>query len=220
MSMDVLKMGLAQSFPGIDPRIHISLAIVTAVKVSAEGVKADVKMVPSQCEETVMVGPCGANGGSGLYIPITIGQVVIVAFPQGNADCGGQIIGSTWDTGDPPPSAAIDNPDDVALVAPRVRTIRVITTDNGNIILDSGGNVILRSVGDIVLESGVHTLLGTAQATLGVARLADTVAVTIPPGTILVENITPPFTPPYIPNPLPIRLTGTITSASDKVRSS
>lgn len=206
MSMDVIKSGLALSFPGIDPRVHIALAIVTAVKVSAEGVKADVRMVPSQCEETVMVGPCGANGGSGLYIPITIGQVVIVAFPHGNADCGGQIIGSTWDTGDPPPSTAIENPDDVALVAPGGRTVRIVTTTSGEIVLESDGS----------------TRLGSEGATLGVARRTDSVEVTIPGLLPIVPNpaFPAPGEPQFFLSLLPITLTGTITSASDKVRSS
>jgi hypothetical protein len=190
---DVLKMGLAQSFPGIDPRIFVALAIVEEVSVTRAGVKADVRVLPFNEPETVMVGAPGANNGSGLYIPVTPGQIVIVAFPRGSSDEGGRIIGSSWDTGDPPPAAALDHPGDVALVAAAATAIRLVTTATGVIVIASGG----------------ATLLGAETATLGVARLGDTVQVTIPIGTFDIGGV---------PNPVPVIVTGTITSASAKVK--
>lgn len=203
---DVLKMGLAQSFPGIDPRVWVTLAMVEAVTVTSDGVKADIVTIPEQRKETVMVAMAGADSGGGLYIPVRPGQVVIVEFPRGNSDEGGRISGSNWDPGDPPPSVVLDNPDDIALVGRAGITIRLVTSDDGPIVLESGGD----------------TLLGTEDATLGVARLTDTVEVTIPPGTVIVLNplFPGPGQPEFIPNIFPITLTGTITGASGKVRSS
>lgn len=54
----------------------------------------------------------------------------------------------------------------------------------------------------------------------GVARNADDVTVTIPPGTVLVPYAGPGPTPPGTPvlNTTPINVTGSITSASTVVR--
>jgi hypothetical protein len=57
---------------------------------------------------------------------------------------------------------------------------------------------------------------GAGIADLGVARLTDSVSVTVPPGTFGVA-FSPPST--LILNPAPVVVTGTIVSASTKVKS-
>lgn len=204
MATNTQQVGEAVSFPGIDPRVWFARAIVQAVTVSAAGAKADVIVLPFGAKETVSIGSSFATDRAGFFFPVKIGECVFVSFPRGESNEGGVIIGSCWDRGDPLPQTAIDNPNDVALVAPADRTIRLVTTDGGKVVLESGGD----------------TLLGNETATLGVARLTDSVQVTIPPLIPIVPNpaFPGPGQPEFFLSLLPITITGTITGASAKVK--
>lgn len=198
MRFDANRMGAALGFPGIDPRNWIVLAVVEAIRVDANGAKADVVLLHDERTETVAIG--GAVGsGHGLYVPVQVGQLVIVVLPLGSTDAGGVIVGAAWDRGQAPPATVLDNPDDTALVGADGRAVRVLA---------QGGAAVL---------AGDNVDLGDEGATLGVARLGDTVTVTMPIGSILIPN-PPTFVPPMIPNPAPYPVSGTITGASSKVR--
>lgn len=207
MSMDSQRMGLAVSFPGIDPRVWSSWAIVEAIRIDGKGVAVDVVVVDTGKSATVgLAAPTGRRYG--LYMPIEIGDAVVVLW--NGASGTGQIVGSMWDTGTPAPAAVVDNPQDAALVGPPGRRLRLLSLDDGT------------TPGSAVLATGTGpVLLGSEQATAGVARLGDSVEVTIPAATVAVPNpLFPGSGPEFIPNPLPIVLSGTIVSASAKVRSS
>lgn len=203
-AFDQKQMGAAFGFPGIDPRVWCAWGIVQFIKIDAAGPKADVAILPTGEIETVAIG--GQHGrGHGLYIPIQVDQLVMIEFREGDADAGGVIVGSRWDTGDPPPDVVLDNPLDTALVGRIHRTMRLLAQGNGNLVAGA-------DVGQV--------LLGDEAASLGAARVTDTVEVTIPPGTVVILNplFPGPGQPEFIPNPLPITLSGSIVSGSAKVR--
>jgi len=207
MSMDSQRMGLAVSFPGIDPRVWSSWAVVEAIRIDGKGIAVDVLVLDTGKPATVgLAAPTGRRYG--LYVPIEIGDAVVVLW--NGASGTGQIVGSMWDTGTPAPAAVVDNPQDAALVGPPGRRLRLLSLDDGT------------APGSAVLATGTGpVLLGSEQATAGVARLGDSVEVTIPAATVAVPNpLFPGSGPEFIPNPLPIVLSGTIVSASAKVRSS
>jgi hypothetical protein len=65
-------------------------------------------------------------------------------------------------------------------------------------------------------ERGSSTRITLGQSAKDAARKGDTVKVTIPPNTVLIQVPNPAGVPPFlqIPNPAPIELTGEITSGS------
>lgn len=201
--LDQLRLGSAASFPGIDPRVWVRYAVVEAVKIDARGAKADVLMLPTGEPETVHLGGMLAPQG-GCYVPVAIGQMVVVIVPMGDANHGAVAIGAVYDEGQPAPGIVISNPDDTALVARDGRKVRVLSQGSGDAVVNALGAGAVR----LGLDSGGRQTSG----------VGDTVTVTIPIGTIMIENTVPPFMPPIIPNPDPITLSGTITSGSAKVR--
>lgn len=199
--IDALRMSSAFARPGMDTRVNFAVCAIKAIKIDATGKFADVVMFPDGNVETVLIGVGGGQGG-GLHIPYSVDDVVVVAFPNGNADEGGVIVGGVWDPGQPPPEVVVDNPDDPAWVARAGRTLRLLASDDGGLVLE--------------VEDGL-VKLGAESATRGAARLQDTVEITFPPNTIHIPN-PPTFTPPSIPNPVPITFSGVITSASGTVK--
>jgi hypothetical protein len=207
--IDVVKMGTAFERPGMDTRRWFMVGVIKAIRVDASGKYADVDVfTPEPRPETVLIGAGGGQGG-GLHLPYSVGDLVVVAFPDGNSDAGGVIVCGFWDPGQPPPDVVVENPTDGAWVARPGRTLRLVATEDGLLILR--------------VEDG-QVRLGDELASRGVARISDSVQVTIPPNTVIVQNPLFPGVPPgsqpeFIPNPLPITLEGLITSASTAVRS-
>ena len=140
-----------------------------------------------------------------MLIPYAVGDLVVVAFPDGNPEAGGVILGGIWDLGQPPPGIVVTNPTDPAWVAKAGRTLRLVASAAGGLVLE--------------VDAG-EVKLGAESATRGAARIDDTVTVTIPPGTVAVPNPLYPATSPdpFIVNPIPITLDGVITSASGTVK--
>lgn len=221
--LDQLRLGSAASFPGIDPRVWVRYAVIEAVKIDARGAKADVLMLPTGEPETVHLGGMLAPR-AGCYVPVEIGQMVVVIVPMGDANHGAVAIGAVYDQGQPAPEIVTANPEDAALVGRTDRQVRVVAQGTGRaeVMAQGNGNVVAKAYGDgdvlaNTLGSGL-VRLGLEAGGRAAAGVGDTVTVTIPIGTIMVENTTPPFMPPIIPNPGPITLSGVITSGSPKVR--
>lgn len=97
------RLGLLMRGPGMDTRYHIKRAIVDQVVVDpAEGVFADITLMPNNEPETAFVGVPYAGGGFGFYVPIQVDDTVLVAIPDGDTSTGPVIIARCWDAGDPP----------------------------------------------------------------------------------------------------------------------
>lgn len=145
---DVAKVANAVSRPGIDPRKFVDLGIVTAVDVSASGVHVDVTTTDG-VEETAEVSPPYGGPGYGLHLPIDLDRTAVIAMPDGVYDSGARVIGTVWDSGDPPPPEVLANPDDVVLVVKPGQSVRIIVSGGGDAVIEArdGGIVAIGSPG-------------------------------------------------------------------------
>lgn len=220
--IDMQRLAMGVSMPGIDPRIWVSLCVVNAVTVDGTGYFADVSIMSTATTdddgnvvaqtETVRIAPEYAGNGFGLYVPIDVGDEVIVEWIDGDPDHGGILTKRAWSSSDPPPDVAQNNPDDVLLIAKKDVNIRIITQGQGNVVLQ--------------VDQG-KVLLGNEKNTLAVARKTDTTdcgtLVFLPNAGLAPAALTyiPPGTTP-VPPTLPtvnIPLSGIINSGSKNVES-
>jgi hypothetical protein len=200
----------------MDPRAWCSLAIVQSVVVDeAEGVFCDVLLMPSKRRETARLGAAYAGSGWGLYAPPMVDDEVLVSAPSGDPALGLVITSRLWSPADVPPADAATHPEDVLLTVRPDKSLRLVVSGGGKVIL------------------------GTADASRGVARLDDTVnlgnktVVVVPgPPALYTETVTDaegtivsvlgplPYTPGVSPPPGITPLVGKVSSASETVVSS
>jgi len=148
---DFGRIANAVSRPGIDPRIWASLAVVRAVTVDpAEGVFADVTLLPSQLESTARLGTEYAGSGFGAYFPLRVGDEVVVSLPSGDPAEGMVISKRVWSPSDPPPQDAINHPADVALTVQPGQSMRFLLSDGGTFAVTAPTTNV---VGDVNLGS-------------------------------------------------------------------
>lgn len=154
-SPDIRRLGSAVSYPGIDPRVWFSYAIVKELGYDAdEGVFADVMLVPDGEPETVLLGHPYAGGDFGFWFPVNEGDTVLVAMPRGDQAGGPVIVSRVWNAGDPPPSDIQDSGNseeptkDVVLKVQSSQRL-VLRTSAGDTVLDvsEGGNVSISVAG-------------------------------------------------------------------------
>jgi hypothetical protein len=135
----------------MDPRSWCSLAIVQSVVVDeAEGIFCDVLLMPSKRRETARLGAAYAGSGWGLYAPPMVDDEVLVSAPSGDPAQGLVITSRLWSPADVPPADAATHPEDVLLTVRPDKSLRLIVSGGGKVVL------------------------GTADASRGVARLDDT----------------------------------------------
>jgi hypothetical protein len=214
--IDFAALGRAMARPGMDPRAWCSLAIVQSVVVDeAEGVFCDVLLMPSKRRETARLGAAYAGSGWGLYAPPMVDDEVLVSAPSGDPALGLVITSRLWSPADVPPADAATHPEDVLLTVRPDKSLRLVVSGGGKVIL------------------------GTADASRGVARLDDTVnlgnktVVVVPgPPALYTETVTDaegtivsvlgplPYTPGVSPPPGITPLVGKVSSASETVVSS
>lgn len=176
---DMGRISAAVSRPGIDPRVWVSLAVVTAVKVDpVHGILVDVLLLPSRVPETARVASVYAGPGFGLYFPIDVDDEVIVEAPEGNLDAGLVVTPRLWGegTGAPPADAATSPTDLILLVKPDA-TLRIATLGHGNIVIHPRGDGKLKLGGESGLRdaSGVgdHIALNMIDFTQAVNEIID-----------------------------------------------
>jgi hypothetical protein len=211
--IDFAALGRAMARPGMDPRAWCSLAIVQSVVVDeAEGVFCDVLLMPSKRRETARLGAAYAGSGWGLYAPPMVDDEVLVSAPSGDPAQGLVITSRLWSPADVPPADAATHPEDVLLTVRPDKSLRLVVSGGGKVVL------------------------GTADASRGVARLDDTVnlgnktVVVVPgPPALYTETVTDaegtivsvlgplPYTPGVSPPPGITPLVGKVSSASETV---
>jgi hypothetical protein len=119
-------------FPGADPRSWISLAIVTDLGVDPNSnVYADVELLPSGDKETCIIGTPYSGNGYGAWLPPTVGDLVVVAFPRGDSAAGPVLFSRLWSGSDRPPAElglvnGADPPTDPVIVVGEGQTVRVV----------------------------------------------------------------------------------------------
>lgn len=187
MNLDIARWSLALERPGIDPRTWTTLAVVTAVNVSAHGVNCAITTIAG-VDETAALSPEYAGPGFGLYAPIAVGDGVVVAFPEGVMNTGGRIVGRVWDEGDPPPAEVTAHSQDFILVVQENRSLRLVAHGTGDVRIgvDSAGKVRLGDVDatdPVALKSDLDAWVGGIDAKL--AAIAAEITALTPglPGT-------------------------------------
>jgi len=216
--MDVQRLGQALARPGMDTRCWVCIASVKKfVLDDKHGPLADVLILSSSSStmgddgvaagdiETVRVGPVYAGPGFGFYAPLDVDDEVLVAFPEGNPDHGGVIIGRLWSRSDPPPSTAVDNTADVCLHVKDGDSVRIVTS--------GGGKVLLGKVGEAtksVNREGDSVDMGTWQVTAVVTGI-QTIQFTPPGGLPITLSLATPG---------PFQFTGKTKHGSDTVEAS
>lgn len=138
--VDTGRLGKALSRPGMDPRVHVQTAFVTAVHLDPEhGYFVDITLMPSGVEETARVAPVYAGSGFGIFLPVQIDDEVVVVTPHGDPNAGLLVIARPWDNGTPPPADAANHPDDLLILAKDSANIRIVTGGSGNVIIEPRG---------------------------------------------------------------------------------
>jgi phage baseplate assembly protein gpV len=167
--IDFAAMGRVLARPGMDPRSWCSLAIVQSVVVDeAEGVFCDVLLMPSKRRETARLGAAYAGSGWGLYAPPMVDDEVLVSAPSGDPALGLVITSRLWSPADVPPADAATHPEDVLLTVRPDKSLRLVVSGGGKVVL------------------------GTADASRGVARLDDQVNIGTKTVTVQVLVPSPP----------------------------
>lgn len=192
---DPARLAALVSRPGIDPRIHLSLAVVDKIRVDPEhGVFADITLLPGEEPETALVGSSYAGSNFGQHFPLQEEDVVLVAVPDGDLDAGPVIISRMWSENDKPfaEMKGEESSDDrgvyeqaqkVVLRAKAGTDTTIIVSDgatislkvegsgNINLVVD-GGTVTLgkethEALDGVVHGSGIDTFTGTTYTALG-----------------------------------------------------
>lgn len=211
IDMQLLSEGVSR--PGIDPRVWVSLAIVDAVNVQdGQGVFVDVTLIPSRNEETVRMGAPYAGDGFGSYAPVKEDDEVVVMFPSGDPNEGGILIARLWSASDPPPSEAVDNPNDTLVQVEKDTNYRMIASGSGNIVATvENGQVELGGEDNLspVARKDDAVNLGTFAATFNTTGAMITLSITPPMGGSPVVL--------SVGTPGPFEVDGNIKEGSSKV---
>lgn len=173
-SIDVSRLADAVARPGIDPRTWVSYAVCTSepyfeTTAGQQDCFVDIYLMPSGVQETARVGSIYAGNGFGLWTPLHKDDEVLVCAPSGDPDEGLVVTQRLWSPSDPPPQEAADNADDVVLMVEEGRSVRIGVRGGGTV------------------------RLGQVEASRGVARIDDPVAVyRVLTTTVVVVTPTPP----------------------------
>lgn len=206
-------LGKAVSHPGIDPRTHMSLAVVKAVGVdpNGDGILVDVVLMPSQVEETVHLGASYAGPGFGFYLPLEVDDTVLVAFPNGDMDAGGVVVQRLWAAAEPPPISDITSSGkpilDLVLVVKKDQHLRIITDGSGNVTMIPKGTGKVGIGGEPGAAGMEPMVLGTTLQTYLASLTTWLTALATWAGT---------QTPPFVGGPPPTP--GTVTATKGEVK--
>ena len=153
--IDFASLGRALARPGMDPRSWCSLAIVQSVVVDeAEGVFCDVLLMPSKRRETARLGAAYAGSGWGLYAPPMVDDEVLVSAPSGDPAQGLVITSRLWSPADVPPADAATHPEDVLLTVRPDKSLRLVVSGGGKVILGGAEASQPVALGGVVSAAG------------------------------------------------------------------
>lgn len=204
LTVDVARMAEGFSRPGIDPRTWSTIALVTAVEVTAAGTYVRITTIGGIVETAAVVTQYGGPG-YGLYCPVAVNDWVLIEVPEGDWNAGARVVAQVVDAGNPPPAEAMAHPEDVALVVKPGQSIRIVVSGGGDAIVEA--------------RDGGSVKLGGEDATRGVARASDTVALSTAQALALQTALDARYT---VLNPLATipagTVTGAIATASDIVK--
>jgi hypothetical protein len=163
-SMDIARFSRLAKRPGVDPRMWLAVATVTEVAVDPEvGAYAEVELaMAGGDQETARISSGLAGAGYGLWMPLFVGDLVVIGYPGGEADYGPVLIGRLWGGQLPPPPETVaatqgarsvetgrDPTDDVVLRAKDGTSVRAYASGTGGMTLkvEGSGNVTIEQAG-------------------------------------------------------------------------
>jgi len=195
-SVDSASMSSLVSRPGVDPRVWLTLATVEDIGYDAKhGLFADVAYIPDGQKETAAVGTPYAAPGAGLVCPFGIGDVVLVAVPNGDTGHGPRVIAQGWnETNTPPPEAQSTSntqefgPDVVWRFKKGIKYKMLSTDGEIDILVDGAGkvNIVASGSGDIDITNSGSGDINVAATGGGKAKMTSTVSVTVDAPQILL----------------------------------
>lgn len=153
---DVGAIASAVSRPGIDPRQWIKLASVEELGFDPlEGVFADLLLLPEGVPDTALVGSTYAGAAFGDWCPLEVGDLVVVAIPDGDSGSGPVVIARCWNAADPPHPDFGDGsePSQDRVIRSRTgRAIKLRTSGTGamSLVAEGAADAELTSLGGIV----------------------------------------------------------------------
>lgn len=198
--IDVGALSQAVSRPGIDPRVWVSTAFADSDSVvdADHGVFVDVTLSPSGHQMTARVVPDYAGHGFGVYSRIHKDDELVIQIPNGDPADGAVVVGRPWSAADPPPSDAVNHPEDVVVVVEKDHSLRITTTGAGQVIVTSPtiklgseqssepvplGNVLAEALQKLVQEAGADGIVslasGTYMTSMGPAFISPAAAASI-----------------------------------------
>lgn len=155
--IDVARLAKAVERPGIDPRPWLSLAAVTAVVCDDEGPLVDIQLLPDDVSETARVGTLYAGPDYGIFMPLGVGDEVLVAAPQGDPNEGLVVIARLHSASDPPPpDVAASSGTDLVIHAKDGANINITVTGGGKITFgesDATENMVLGQQWKAMMEA-------------------------------------------------------------------
>ena len=180
--IDFASLSRTLARPGMDPRSWCSLAIVQSIVVDeAEGVFCDVLLMPSKRRETARLGAAYAGSGWGLYAPPMVDDEVLVSAPSGDPALGLVITSRLWSPADVPPADAATHPEDVLLTVRPDKSLRLVVSGGGKVILGGAEASQPVALGGTVSAAG-NELDPTTMA--GWMAAVSTALATLAPGLI------------------------------------
>lgn len=138
--MNSRMLGEVASFPGIDPRPWISLAIVTETNIDDDGAFCDITLMPDGSTSTARVSAPYAGQEFGQFVMPQKDDEVVVMCPDGQPDAGWIIIGRLYSASDKPPDHAKKNPNDYTIHVKDKDNVYVKTGKGGNVTVEIGDN--------------------------------------------------------------------------------
>lgn len=202
-SIDTRRLAKNLAFPGIDPRIWVSVAIVLSEQPkydAEEGVFVDVLLLPSEVQETARLSAIYAGPLFGLYAPVEKDDEVMVFAPSGDPNEGLVILPRMWSPSDQPPAEIGAHPKDLVMVMKTDQNVRIVTKGEGKVIL--GNDNATKSVARVDDTTTNGSLSFSCAATVPPA----------PPGVIITLTWTPPGG--GVPNIQTVTLTGAVTGVA------
>jgi len=188
--MDQRTMAEAFSYPGIDPRVWVSYAIVETVQAETENpvdfdandgqVYVDCILKPTNIPCRARTGGMFAGPGEGTYSPYVGGEEVLVAIPEGDAK-GGCVILTRLNNGyDGFPQGSVAGKDTDTNTFSMMRTRPALTIESGaSIMLRSaslGAMLQLAGTGAVTIRDGAANVLQMGADVFGYQNADGTIA--------------------------------------------
>jgi hypothetical protein len=164
---DAARLSALVARPGIDPRVWLTYARVVQLGYDQnEGIFADVQYLPSGEEDTAFVGTPYAGDGFGMWAPLAVDDIVLVAVPEGDSNTGPTIIARGWNGADKPHANfkaeeqqdGSDVPaDDFVLRARPEKKVIVRTSSGGAVVIEVEGDgpctIRTKGAGEVRIEA-------------------------------------------------------------------